>query len=137
MKYKSLALAAAALMAGTLTFGGAQAANVMTGSGAPAGITKLDDGNVQQASHRKWRWRHRHRDRSGIFLGLGFAPFFSPYYHRPYYYDDPYYYDTYVPVRSSAHVRSCLRRYITYNPRTNLFRGYDGRLHPCRSPYRY
>ena len=132
MKYKSLALAAAALMAGMLSFGGANAANVMTGSGAPSGIAKIDDGNVQQASHRHWRrhWRHHRRHHSGIFLGLGFAPmFYSPYY-APYY-DEPYYYG------GGGHVRWCFNHYRTYDPRSNTFRGYDGYLHQCRSPYRY
>jgi hypothetical protein len=151
MKYKSLALAAAALMAGMLSFGGAEAANVMTGSAAPAGIVKFDDSNVQQARHGyKWRrhgnwnrhghrYRNRYRNNSGIYLGLGFAPFFSPYYNSPYYnsyyddYDDGYY----APARGSRHVRYCLNRYKTYNVRTNTFRGYDGLRHRCRSPYRY
>jgi hypothetical protein len=140
MKYRSLALAAAALMAGVLSFGGAHAANVMTGSGAPTGITKIDDGNVQQASHRKWRkwrrhgrWHRRHRNRSGIFLGLGFAPlFYTPHYYEPYYYDSYY-----APVGGSRHVRYCLRRYQTYHIPSDTFRGFDGLRHRCRSPYRY
>ncbi|MGE0237648.1 MAG: BA14K family protein [Parvibaculaceae bacterium] len=142
MRYKPLAVAAAAVLAGMLSFGSAQAANVMTGSGAPAGITKMQDGNVQTASHRKWRhrWRgnrwHRHR-RSGVFLGLGFAPFYSPYY-SPYY--EPYGYyapRAYYAPRGSRHVRWCLNRYRSYDPRSNTFMGYDGDRHRCRSPYRY
>ncbi|WP_394706316.1 BA14K family protein [Breoghania sp.] len=35
-----------------------------------------------------------------------------------------------------AHVNWCLRRYRSYNPRTDRFLGYDGRYHRCRSPYR-
>jgi hypothetical protein len=136
MKYKSLALAAAALMAGVLSFGGAQAANVMTGSG-PTGITKIDDGNVQQASQRRWhrhgRWHRRHHNRSDVFLGLGFAPlFFAPRYYEPYYYDSYY-----APEGGSWHVRYCLRRYQTYHIPSDTFRGYDGLRHRCRSPYRY
>jgi hypothetical protein len=141
MRYKTLALAAAAIMAGMLSFGGAQA-TVMSGARAPEGITKMTDSNVQQASHR----RHRHRWRSGIFLGFGLAPFF----HRPYYYDPyyspyyssyPYYYRphrySYVSVGGSRHVRWCLNHYRTYDPRSNTFIGYDGYRHRCRSPYRY
>ena len=149
MKYKPLALAAAALVAGALSFGGAaQAANVMTGSGAPLGITEFQDGNVQEASHRKkwrrhanrhyndryrYRYRYRDHDHSDIYLGLGFAPFFSPYYYQPYYAPPAYY----APARGSRHVRWCLDRYRSYNVRTDTFRGYDGDLHRCRSPYRY
>jgi hypothetical protein len=137
MRYKPLALAAAALMAGMLSFGGAQAANVMSGASAPIGITKIKDANIQQASHR---WR---RHRSGIFLGFGLAPlfyspFYRPHYYQPYYYE-PYYAQRYyyAPAGGSRHVRYCLNRYRTYNVRTNTFRGYDGYLHRCRSPYRY
>ncbi|WP_321505824.1 BA14K family protein [Breoghania sp.] len=35
-----------------------------------------------------------------------------------------------------AHVNWCLRRYRSYNPRTDSYLGYDGRYHRCRSPYR-
>lgn len=35
-----------------------------------------------------------------------------------------------------GHVNWCLRRYRSYNPRTDLYKGYDGRYHRCRSPYR-
>ncbi|WP_245926701.1 BA14K family protein [Breoghania corrubedonensis] len=34
-----------------------------------------------------------------------------------------------------GHVDWCLRRYRSYNPRTDMFMGYDGRHHRCRSPY--
>jgi hypothetical protein len=37
---------------------------------------------------------------------------------------------------SNNHVRWCLNRYRSYNPRTDMFLGYDGRYHRCRSPYR-
>jgi len=146
MKYKPLALAAAALVASGLAFGNAQAANVMSGGGMMPDIVTSQDPTIQQVSHR---W-HRHRS-SGVFLGLGFGfpgfyqpyyynpypYYYRPYYYRPYYYQ-PYYYQSYsyAPVRS-RHVRYCLNRYRTYNMRTNTFRGYDGYLHRCRSPYRY
>ena len=121
MKYKPLALAAAVAIAGMLSFGGgAQAANVMTGSGAPAQITKMLDGNVQQASYRhgrrhwrnnRWhnnRWRGRPY-RSGVFLGLGLAPFYSPYAYRPYY-APPAYYAPPRGSRSAARVAAMRRR---------------------------
>ena len=132
MKYKPLALAAAVLVAGYLSFGGdAEAANVMTGGSTMPGIAKSQDANIQQASHRRY-WR-----RSGIYLGLGFEPFYRPYYYQPYYYQ-PYYAQSYyyAPARSSRHVRYCLNRYRTYDVRSNTFKGYDGYRHRCRSPYR-
>ena len=150
MKYKPLALAAAALVASGLAFGNAQAANLMTGGGAMPDIATSQDPNIQQVSH------HWHHHGSSVFLGLGFGfpgfyqpyyydpypYYYRPYYYRPYYYRPyyyrPYYYQSYsyAPVRS-RHVRYCLNRYRTYNMRTNTFRGYDGYLHRCRSPYRY
>ncbi|HCL64878.1 MAG TPA: hypothetical protein DIC56_08590 [Rhizobium sp.] len=37
---------------------------------------------------------------------------------------------------SSAHVRWCMNRYRSYNPRNDTYFGYDGRFHRCNSPYR-
>ena len=139
MKYKPLALAAAAAMVGALSLGTAEAATVMTGSGAPE-IATVQDSNIQTVNHRNWRWRHHNRYRSGVYLGLGLSPFFgNSYYGSPYYYDD---YDddytVYAPRRSgSRHVRWCLNRYQSYDPSSNTFLGYDGDRHRCRSPYRY
>lgn len=79
--------------------------------------------------HRYRRGRHKH-----YYGGYWYAfPWWLgvPYYGTPYY--DPYY-D--AAPRHSAHVEWCLRRYRSYNPRTDTFRGYDGLDHRCRSPYR-
>jgi hypothetical protein len=148
MKTKTLALAAAAVMGGLLSFSTAQAANVMSGAGALPAVEKSQTMNIQPASHKKWRkwrgggdWRWRHRrhgfGRSGVFLGLGLAPFYggySPYYAQPYY-DEPDYYIQ--PAGGSRHVRWCYDRYRSYDARSNSFLGYDGDRHRCRSPYRY
>ncbi|MBD1546005.1 BA14K family protein [Labrenzia aggregata] len=66
------------------------------------------------------------------------------YYDRRYYdrryYDRRYHDPRYVPPpryrRSNSHVRWCLNRYRSYNPRTDQYLGYDGYYHYCRSPYR-
>ena len=34
-----------------------------------------------------------------------------------------------------SHIQWCLRRYRSYNPRTDTYRGYDGYDHRCISPY--
>jgi len=34
-----------------------------------------------------------------------------------------------------GHVQWCLKRYRSYNPRTDTFVGHDGHRHHCRSPY--
>lgn len=78
--------------------------------------------------YRKYpRYRYRRPGYDYYWNGFWYAvPLFlwATTYHRPYY-DD---YD--------LHVRSCLRRYRSYNPRTDRYRGYDGRLYRCRSRYR-
>ena len=56
---------------------------------------------------------------------------------RGYWYSFPFWmYSVPGPSYGSSHVRWCLNRYRSYNPRTDLFKGYDGRYHRCRSPYR-
>lgn len=40
------------------------------------------------------------------------------------------------PARGGRHVTWCLNRYRSYDPATNTFVGYDGRLHVCISPFR-
>jgi hypothetical protein len=162
MKNMPLALAAAALTAGFLSFGGAQAANVMTGSAAP-GMTSTQDGNIQLAD---W-WHHHHHGGSRVVLGFGLFPFLGGGYgygypgygygypgygygyagygygYPAYGYGYPGYGYGYRPYRrayyggGSAHVRWCMNRYRTYDPRSNTFIGYDGDRHRCRSPYRY
>jgi hypothetical protein len=54
------------------------------------------------------------------------------------YYDDGYDdYDDYYDYGSygSRHVRYCLDKYRSYNPRNNTWRAHSGRVHQCRSPY--
>ena len=60
-------------------------------------------------------------------------PYYRPpppprYYRRP---PPPPVYGGYPP----AHIQWCLNRYRTYNPATNLYLGFDGRYHVCRSPF--
>jgi BA14K-like protein len=166
MTYNPLALATAALMSGALTLGGAQAANVITGSATPAGITKIQDYNVQQVKYKKWyknnwhnnnwhnnnnyyHYNHHHHHNgghngwgfgSGVFLGLGLAPFlyngYGAYNGYGYGAYNGYGYGAYNGY-ASAHVRWCINHYRTYSLRSDTFIGYDGYRHRCRSPYRY
>ena len=140
MKSKLVALAAAGLVSAALGLGGAEAASLMTGLGDAPAVSGAQNQNIVLAIH-KHHWR-RH---SGVSIGLGFPFLFGGYGYRPYY-DDYYYgggyggyypYGGYVVPSGGSHVRYCLNRYRTYNPRTNLFVGYDGEFHRCRSPYRY
>ena len=62
----------------------------------------------------------------GIGIGLGAGA----------YYDDDYYAPP-PPARAygNRHVRWCLDRYRSYNPRTNTWVSYSGRVNQCISPY--
>jgi len=144
MKYKLLAMAAAAVTAGFLSLGSAQAANVMSGASTLPIIPASQTSNVLLAGHHhngmhRWRWRRHHNGfgGSGLWLGFGVPLYGGGYGGYPYYAYDDDYDDDYIAPRGSRHVRYCLNRYLTYNIRTNTFRGYDGYLHQCRSPYRY
>ncbi len=64
-----------------------------------------------------------------LIIGGGFGAY--NYYDYNDGYDDYY---GYAGV-SSKHVRWCLNRYRSYNPRTNLWTAYSGKKHQCDSPY--
>ncbi len=71
------------------------------------------------------RFRHRRGGNRYYYGGWWYAtPWWQLDVPGPVYYDD------------SDHVRWCLNRYKSYNPRTNRFLGFDGIYHRCRSPYR-
>ncbi len=73
--------------------------------------------------------RHeRHRKRHGKFR----------HFHDGWWWSDPWWsYDTYATAFAydDAHVEWCLRRYRSYNIRTNTFVTYKGRIRECISPY--
>jgi hypothetical protein len=48
---------------------------------------------------------------------------------------DYYDYDYGYARASNKHVRWCLNRYRSYNPRTNLWKAYSGKKYQCDSPY--
>jgi hypothetical protein len=113
------------------------------------------DGVVQVNHKKKWKkkwsngnwnndnWhrrKHRHRHNDGIYLSLpliiGGAYAANRYYGDDYYGDDYVDYDDYDGGGlSSRHVRYCLNRYQSYNPRNNTWVSYSGRVRQCRSPY--
>ncbi len=61
----------------------------------------------------------------GIGIGIGAGA----------YYDDDYYYAPPARAYGSRHVNWCLDRYRSYNPRTNTWVAYSGRVNQCISPY--
>jgi len=77
--------------------------------------------------HHGPRFRHRRGGNSYYYGGWWYA---APWWQLPMDVPGPVYYD------DSDHVRWCLNRYKSYNPRTDRFLGYDGIYHRCRSPYR-
>jgi hypothetical protein len=110
------------------------------------------DGIVQVKHKKKWKkkwhndnydWyhrKHRSRHRDGVYLSLPLI--IGGAYAANRYYDDDYYGDDYVDYDdydggglSSRHVRYCLNRYQSYNPRNNTWVSYSGRVRQCRSPY--
>lgn len=58
---------------------------------------------------------------AGAIIAGGMRPAPEPYYDA-YYAADPY----------DSHVQRCLARYRSYDPRTDTYVGYDGRLRYCQ-----
>jgi len=65
----------------------------------------------------------------GLGYGLGYGMGYGGYY------DDGYYGGGYSGGYGSRHVQWCLNRYRSYNPRSNTWVSYSGRVHQCYSPY--
>ena len=72
-------------------------------------------------------YRRNHYNGSNFVLPLIIGGGFGAYD----YYDDDYGYAR----ASNKHVRWCLNRYRSYNPRTNLWVAFSGKRHQCESPY--
>ncbi len=78
-----------------------------------------------------WWCRRRHfrdHDHDFAFFDFGFPAFYNDYY-------DDYYYPSYSYGYGGSHVQWCLHRYRTYDPRSNTFIGIDGYRHACVGPY--
>ncbi len=136
--------------------GGAASAAPLT----PLQLTAEQNGNVVQVAN-KWErdrnrrmtknWdRERHGRRCNNRIG-GCRHFYRGYYYEtPWwtiplivgggfgadrYVDDYDFEDNVYYGGGSAHVRWCLNRYKSYNPRTNTWVAYSGRVRQCISPY--
>jgi len=157
MLSKSSTIALGAMLGlGTLAFSGASAsaAAMLPLSQAVTGdVNSAADGIVQANHKKKWKkkkwhsgdndWsyrRHRHRHNDGVYLSLpliiGGAYAADRYYGDDYYDDDYYGYDDYDGGSlSNRHVRYCLNKYQSYNPRNNTWVAYSGKVKKCYSPY--
>ncbi len=158
-KFSTLALGTV-LGLSTLAFSGASAAAMLPLSPAVTGQVNAGNDAIVQVKHKKkwkkwnngnwnndnydWQYRkHRRRNNDGIYLSLPLiigGAYAANRYYGDDYYDDGYYgyndgYSDYRGGLSSRHVRYCLNRYKSYNPRTNTWVAYSGRVHRCRSPY--
>jgi hypothetical protein len=159
-KYSTIVLGAM-LGFGTLAFTGtgASAAAMLPLSAVASGDTHAVLGGISQVDHKNKKWnkkkwhkkhfnycndwyggcynRHRrhHFDRSYLFLPLVIGGGYGGYnYYGDDYYDD--YYDDYDGGGlSSRHIRFCLNKYRSYNPRTNTWVSFSGRVKQCYSPY--
>lgn len=147
-KYSTLVLGAM-LGLGTLAFTGTGTSAAAMLPLASGEANAVSDGIVQvkhkKKSHKKhysyycndWNggchnYRRRHDfDGSYLFLPLIIGGGYGAYD----YYDDDYNDDYGYSGVSSKHVRWCLKRYRSYNPRTNLWVSYSGKKHQCNSPY--
>lgn len=138
---------------GTLAFSGASAsaAAMLPLSSVASGEANTVNDGVIQVDHKNngyaMKW-HKQRFGNQCFYRYGGCRYF----YRSYRYNTPYltfplffgggfgaynYYDYdygYAGL-SGNHVRWCLNRYRSYNPRTNLWVSYSGKKHQCDSPY--
>lgn len=69
-------------------------------------------------------------------IGLGYGLAYGSGYYGSGYYDNGYYDGGYgAGGYGSRHVAWCLSRYRSYNPRSNTWVSYSGRVRQCYSPY--
>jgi len=87
--------------------------------------------------HAHPRWRHSHRyDRRRHGPRYKNRRRGHRHYYRGYWYSSPWWFYSTPRRYYSRHVRWCLDRYRSYNLKTDMFFGFDGKYHRCRSPYR-
>ena len=152
-KYSTIVLGAM-LGLGTLAFtgAGASAAAMLPLSAAASGDAQAVQGGIIQVDHKNRNWqrrklsycndwndrcddrhRRRHFDRSDLYLPLIIGSGFGGYN----YYDDDYgdYGDYDGGGLSNRHIRFCLNKYRSYNPRNNTWVAYSGQVKKCYSPY--
>lgn len=103
---------------------------------------------VQKVAHRHYHHRrshrhphaaprHRHRyDRRRHGPRYRYRRPGFGYYWGGWWYGTPWWFYSTPRRYYSRHVEWCLGRYRSYNPATDMYLGYDGRYHRCRSPYR-
>ena len=153
MLHKISLLAASAMfgfVAMSLTGGAASAAGMPLSSPAATQSNAID-GIIEVAERRNDRRMRSSWDmnRDGRRCSQRFGS--CRHYHRGHYYETPWwtlpliiggsiaannaYDDDYGDGYGSRHVEWCLDRYRSYDPRTNTWVAYSGRVNQCNSPY--
>ena len=144
---KHTIIALAAMGAGLAGFGatGASAMPVSPSPAIEAGSSSLlTEARTKYNRNRVYN-RHYHGRRCGNWSST------CRYRHGGYYYENPWWILPMVGAGiaigaansgygygygyGSRHVEWCLDRYRSYNPRTNTWVAYSGRVHQCISPY--
>jgi len=150
MKNMSLVILGAALGFGAmaLTGGGASAAALQPFQPLAQSQQNANEGMVQlAASKNDHRMRDRwDRKRDGKRCSSRFGN--CRHFHNGYYYETPWWTLPLIIGGSiasqnnydgggygSRHVEWCFDRYRSYNPRTNTWVAYSGRVNQCNSPY--
>ncbi len=157
-KFTSIALGAV-LGLSAVAFSGASASAAMlplppivTGqaNAANVGIVQVDYdkkwkkkkwNNNWNNNNDNWKYRkHRRGYDNGVYLSLPLilgGAYAANQYYGDDYYDGGYGYDDggYGGGLSSRHVRYCLNKYQSYNPRNNTWLAYSGQVKRCYSPY--
>lgn len=102
----------------------------------PVGHPHYHNKRRHRHSHRSKRHRHKYdRHRHGRRYKRRRPG--HRFYFGGWWYSNPWwFYSTPRRYYPNRHVQWCLGRYRSYNPNTDMYFGYDGRYHRCRSPYR-
>lgn len=131
---KALTLGAALLLAGFVHMTNTNTAAAMAvPANSASALAGLSDGEtmIEKVKHRRYRRRHYGPRFRGQRRG-------HRHYYRGWYYTYPWWLHVApAPSYGDSHVDWCLRRFRSYNPRTNQYLGYDGYYHRCVSPYSY
>lgn len=117
----ALATASGTVSAVTLPMTGMSAAS---SAGLVQEVAYRDRDRRYHGHHPYYRHRHYGHRRPGFSFYFG-----GWWYSQPWWLTNP-------RAGGNAHVGWCLNRYRSYTPATNLFLGFDGKHHACRSPYR-
>lgn len=120
--------------------GGAPAMHFNPGGGGPP-VARFSGGGPPVANFGGGGYRHRHGGgfvpglAAGAIIGGVIASPGYGYYGGPVYYDDQYYDSGVVAVApvpaDDDAVAYCMQTYMSYDPQSGTYLGYDGLRHPC------